>query len=508
MNIYMIPFFINKENYDEDIDMAYQCLESLSYSKDVNLLIFNQGCLSNKELDSILQKFNFNYKLLGNGENIGITLSRYIGFRYIIENYSHVDYVTEAHVDMIFPPNWQDPLIDYLNSSEEPMISPKIVTNFSDEISSNTTISLADKIKYLSTKGEDKITQGFVHPVIHKLSILKELCPYDVGFLTGTQGYEDDSILLGYNYYMGTGKKWVPKIYHKSCVYHKTLFQRFKLPNLSESFNKNYQGLKLEYGSYGLKELARIYPDNNFFITEYHKSIVDPDIYRKYNKYIEENDIKRSYTDKRSSRFIVTTDEEKTECLLKFPNDWWSRCYEYTWASNFSEENDICLDAACGAPHPFKFYLASICKDVYACDIDADILDKNKILSRVSEYFDEEDVKKAAKYIDKIKFSNSSLVNLPYEDNKFDKVYCISVIEHLPVGDIKKSINEFYRVLQKDGLLVLTIDYPTADLNLLVDCLKNTGFEFVDSLDYKIYPNAIYSKLLGGLYCFRLLLRK
>lgn len=212
--------------------------------------------------------------------------------------------------------------------------------------------------------------------------------------------------------------------------------------------------------------------------------------------------------DKNSSRFIVNIDEQKTECLLKIPSDWWSRFYEYAWASNFIEKNDVCLDAACGVPHPFKFYLASICKDVYACDIDNDILDKSKLLWRVNEYFDEEDVKKASQYIDKIKFSSSSLINLPYEENKFDKIYCISSLEHIPIGDIRNSISELFRVLKKDGLIILTVDYPTMNIDFLVNCLKNVGFEFVSFFDSELYNNAIYSQLLGGLYCFRLLFKK
>jgi ubiquinone/menaquinone biosynthesis C-methylase UbiE len=212
--------------------------------------------------------------------------------------------------------------------------------------------------------------------------------------------------------------------------------------------------------------------------------------------------------DKKSSRFIVNTDERKSECLLKIPRDWWSRFYEYAWASNFIEENDVCLDAACGVPHPFKFYLASKCNDVYACDIDNDILDKNKLLLRVSEYFDEEDVKKAGQYIDKIRFSCSNLINLPYEENKFDKIYCISSLEHIPIDDIRNVINELFRVLKKDGLIILTVDYPTINIDFLVNCLSTTGFKFVSSFTSEICNNAIYSPLLGGLYCFRLLLKK
>lgn len=212
--------------------------------------------------------------------------------------------------------------------------------------------------------------------------------------------------------------------------------------------------------------------------------------------------------DKKSSRFIVNTDERTSECLLKIPSDWWSRFYEYAWASNFIEENDVCLDAACGVPHPFKFYLASKYTDVYACDIDNDILDKNKLLLRVSEYFDEGDVKRASGYIDKIKFSNSNLISLPYEENKFDKIYCISSLEHIPIGDIRKAINELFRVLKKDGLIILTVDYPTINIDFLVNCLSNTGFKFISSFTSEICNNAIYSQLLGGLYCFRLLLKK
>lgn len=190
------------------------------------------------------------------------------------------------------------------------------------------------------------------------------------------------------------------------------------------------------------------------------------------------------------------------------PSDWWSRFYEYAWASNFIEENDVCLDAACGAPHPFKFYLASICKDVYACDIDNDILDKDKLLRRVSKYFDEEDVKKASQYIDKIKFSNNSLTNLSYDENKFDKIYCISSLEYIPMDYIGICVSELYRVLKKDGLIILTVDYPTINIDFLVNCLKNAGFEFVSFFDSKLYNNAIYSQLLGELYCFRLLFKK
>ena len=39
--------------------------------------------------------------------------------------------------------------------------------------------------------------------------------------------------------------------------------------------------------------------------------------------------------------------------------------------------------------------------------------------------------------------------DLPFKDNKFDFVYCYTVLEH--VANVKKSISEMIRVLQPGG---------------------------------------------------------
>ena len=45
-----------------------------------------------------------------------------------------------------------------------------------------------------------------------------------------------------------------------------------------------------------------------------------------------------------------------------------------------------------------------------------------------------------------------------FPDNYFDKVFCISVIEHLPTEMAYKGMKEMARVLKKGGRLIVTVD--------------------------------------------------
>ncbi|MFP7224936.1 hypothetical protein SFC65_22485 [Priestia filamentosa] len=124
---------------------------------------------------------------------------------------------------MIFPKVWYAPLIKYLNDSDEPIISPGIMTSYGELQPIGRWVSfpltIPDLLSFLEELPEERIVEGFVHPVIHKAHVLKEIGGYDTRFFKGKQGYEDDSILLGHLYYMGIRTKWRQKRYLKSWVY-------------------------------------------------------------------------------------------------------------------------------------------------------------------------------------------------------------------------------------------------------------------------------------------------
>jgi ubiquinone/menaquinone biosynthesis C-methylase UbiE len=178
--------------------------------------------------------------------------------------------------------------------------------------------------------------------------------------------------------------------------------------------------------------------------------------------------------------------------------------------SQFSEATDVALDAACGISHPLKFYLAEKSKEVHAVDIDRRILSKEEIIRAIIDDFGEECIKNVKDYwFQKIKFQNSSITDLPYENNSFDKIYCISVLEHLPdffnthpsirkihlpflKKDIEKAMKEFNRVIKPSGLLFLTFDYPDINLDYLTEVIQASNFIYCRKVNYTIPKDTLF----------------
>lgn len=257
--------------------MAEMCLSTLAQSKENNIVIYNQGPLSNEEVMAFASKFRIVTTVIGSGTNIGIPRGRQSCFEHIWDNINQVKYISEIHLDMKFPSDWYQPLIEFLDSSDEPMISPGIVTRFGEmqpDGSNHQHVPLADVdgfVNSLSKLTSDRIEIGFVHPVIHKSDILREIGGYDHHFLHGKQGFEDDSLLLGYLYYMGTRTHWQPKCYLKSRVYHASMAQRTTLENFKSEIQLNLQGLMKQYGAYGFKHLARVHSNSTLFLDLYNQ---------------------------------------------------------------------------------------------------------------------------------------------------------------------------------------------------------------------------------------------
>lgn len=227
------------------------------------------------------------------------------------------------------------------------------------------------------------------------------------------------------------------------------------------------------------------------------------------------------------SRFFRIDDEKNKEFFFRLHPTWWSRFYEYVWAAKFAEGSDIALDAASGICHPLKFYLLDVCRKVHAVDYDPRILSSSSILEDVREVFGDEGVKKLdERYLKEINYACSTLEKMPYGDMSFDKIYCISVLEHLndwfnkyrtlscfpilhtilPRG-LYVALREFKRVLKDDGIIVLTFDYPTINLRYFKKVIHELGLHFVGNVDFSMPSNPLYSKE-KGLYCFRAVLRK
>ena len=66
--------------------------------------------------------------------------------------------------------------------------------------------------------------------------------------------------------------------------------------------------------------------------------------------------------------------------------------------------------------------------------------------------------------IAKLKYPNNNfelienLSTLPYAESYFDKIYCLAVFHHIPTIELRTNVlRELYRVLNKNGMLYLTV---------------------------------------------------
>lgn len=145
----------------------------------------------------------------------------------------------------------------------------------------------------------------------------------------------------------------------------------------------------------------------------------------------------------------------------KYPEHWWSRPFEYRWASQWLNPNDDVLDAGAGGPHPLKYHIADICQSCCAMD-NVDIAAESEPRDNMS-------------------YLQHDMLSSPYPlpDESFDKVVCVSVLEHLPADGIATVLSEFARVLKDGGLAVITMDVPRVTVDDWVNLVGESSLNFV-----------------------------
>jgi len=167
------------------------------------------------------------------------------------------------------------------------------------------------------------------------------------------------------------------------------------------------------------------------------------------------------------------------------------RNWEYPWAilnSNISVDTKI-LDVGSGVSL-FPLYLARISRKV-------DSIDPNEFQMKILAPLLADIVKL------KVNFSVGNALNLSAEDNTYDYVFSISVLEHLEQKMengilINKhaqkldriAIREFIRVIKPGGRVILTLDY--GNKNLCTDWIQcSFEFEYVKDLIEEFSANLV-----------------
>ncbi len=101
------------------------------------------------------------------------------------------------------------------------------------------------------------------------------------------------------------------------------------------------------------------------------------------------------------------------------------------------------LDLGCGAGR-HTVCLAKNGFEVVGVDVS------KSALGIAKEWVRKENLKKAA-------FVQATMISIPFRDNQFDAVISVSVIHHAVKRDIEETINEIYRILKGNGLLLANL---------------------------------------------------
>ncbi|MFX0196939.1 MAG: class I SAM-dependent methyltransferase [Candidatus Hodarchaeota archaeon] len=93
-----------------------------------------------------------------------------------------------------------------------------------------------------------------------------------------------------------------------------------------------------------------------------------------------------------------------------------------------------------------------------------------------------------------VRFVKGDIRRIGFPDEFFDRVFSISVLEHVPVADRKKVFNELFRVLRPGGLAVLTIDNVFHMNDTLLEQLVTS--RHLAKIGSNIYGNYDFAKLI------------
>jgi SAM-dependent methyltransferase len=155
-------------------------------------------------------------------------------------------------------------------------------------------------------------------------------------------------------------------------------------------------------------------------------------------------------------------------------------------------ENDRVLDIGCG-PGSFLAILGDLKKGVRATGVDIASSQIQFAIENIASRF-------SGDRIGFVQFEgrDDGGVELPFEDETFDKITMIEVIEHIHPYIALKTLEEAKRVLKKDGRIILTTPNYLSHWVVLEWILeKRSLVKYHDQHISKFTPNSI-TKFLEG----------
>lgn len=159
-----------------------------------------------------------------------------------------------------------------------------------------------------------------------------------------------------------------------------------------------------------------------------------------------------------------------------------SRFWEYPFSILSAElkHGMKCADIGCGTT-PFTPYLCAMVGKENVTGFDPDHLENKNQNSHYAFGTREDFIQKAGFNFQP---DNMTLLNAP--DESFDRVFCVSVIEHIEEPAVwQKGIREMTRILKPGGRLIITVDLGiNCPLINPLDIIKHSGLIPVSHVEF------------------------
>jgi len=85
-----------------------------------------------------------------------------------------------------------------------------------------------------------------------------------------------------------------------------------------------------------------------------------------------------------------------------------------------------------------------------------------------------------------LKIVKASMQNIPLLSNSFDRVFCLSVMEHVPLDIAKKGMQEIARILKPSGRAIITVDVNIfSEISKPLDLIWESGLLPLGEIDLK-----------------------
>ncbi len=176
--------------------------------------------------------------------------------------------------------------------------------------------------------------------------------------------------------------------------------------------------------------------------------------------------------------------------------DHWSRRWEYPWAVTNAQlrQGMRALDAGSGGS-PFPLYLAELGVECYATDPGLDhARPSDTFRHRVTSWLGISTAWHLSPSAVKrrmsapVAYTGQSIQTMGFPDAFFHRVFCLSVIEHIPKADWGLCMKQLARIVKPGGRLLLTLDMstPDADARVYEQLLAACPLEPLGNVDYPV----------------------